>query len=91
MLNLQRGRTLSVETRGDDELVEIRSAEGMLELSVRLTDDGVVLQLDAARISLKATESVDVECKSFNVNAQSNIQIESAGDVHVQGKLVYIN
>ncbi len=91
MLTLQRGRTLNVEVRGDDELVEIRNAAGMLELCVKLTDDGVVLQLDAARISLKAAESIDVECKSFNVNAQSEVQIASKGDVRVKGELVYIN
>lgn len=91
MLSLDHGRTLAVEKDGADELVEIRSASGMVELRVRLTDDGVVLQMDAARISLKATESIDVECKSFNVAAESEVRLESNGDVRVKGGMVYIN
>jgi phage gp45-like len=52
----------------------------------------VALQLEAARISLKADESIDLECKTFNVHADSDVRIESqAGDLRVRGERVYIN
>lgn len=88
VMQLTRGRTLSV----DGDLLEIHNAAGTLELRVRLTDDGVVLQLEGARISLKADESIDLECKTFNVAAESDINIESTdGDLKVRGQRVWIN
>jgi hypothetical protein len=92
VLSLQHGRTLSVDTRSEGEFVEIRDARGTLELRVRLTQDGVVLQLEGARISLKAEESIDLDCKTFNVNADSDIRIVSGtGELRVKGERVYIN
>jgi hypothetical protein len=92
MLNLHHGRTLSVEATADADLVEIRGAGGALELRITVTEDGVALQLEAARISLKADESIDLECKTFNLHADSDVRIESqAGDLRVRGERVYIN
>jgi hypothetical protein len=91
MVKLLHSRTLTVEADGADELVEIREASGELALRVRLTEDGVVLQLEGARISLKAAESIDVDCKRFNVNTDDEVRIESRGDVCVQGKLIRLN
>ncbi len=85
---LAHGRTLSVE----GEVIELRAPSGAVELRLKITEDGVVLQLEAARISLKAEESIDLECKTFNVNASSDVHVESIeGSTHVRGKLVYIN
>ncbi len=91
MLNLRHGRTVTVEPVGRDELLEVRSASGVVELRIKLTDDGVVLQLEGARISLKATESVDVECRTFNVNADADMHLQAKGDVHVNGQIVHLN
>ncbi len=91
MLNLRHGRTVTVEPVGRDELLEVRSASGVVELRIKLTDDGVVLQLEGARISLKATESVDVECRTFNVNADADMHLQAKGDVHVNGQVIHLN
>jgi hypothetical protein len=91
MLSLRHGRTLTVEPAGDDDLVEIRAPSGVLELRLKLTEDGVVLQLEGARISLRATESVDVECRTFTVHAEDDVRLEARGDVHVDGKIVHLN
>jgi phage gp45-like len=91
MLNLKHGRTVTVEPAGQDETLEVRSASGVVELRVKLTDDGVVLQLEGARISLKATESVDVECRTFTVNAGADVHVAAQGDVHVDGKIIHLN
>ena len=92
MLNLRHGRTLTVEPAGrEDEVLEVRDASGVLELRVKLTDDGVVLQLEGARISLRATESVDVECRTFTVNTDADLQLNAKGDVRVEGKLIHLN
>jgi hypothetical protein len=91
MLNLRHGRTLTVEPAGADEVVEIHAPSGVLELRVKLTDDGVVLQLEGARISLRATESVDVECRTFTVNTDADMRLNAKGDVRVEGKIIHLN
>ena len=91
MLNLKHGRTVTVEPAGQDQMLEVRSASGVIELRVKLTDDGVVLQLEGARISLKATESVDVECRTFTVNAGADMHLQAKGDVHVDGQIIHLN
>jgi phage gp45-like len=91
MLNLMHGRTLSVEAAGADELVEIRESSGQVALRVKLTEDGVVLQLEGARISLKATESIDLDCKRLNVTAEDDVRIDSGGDMRLRGKIIRLN
>jgi len=104
VLELREGRTLSV-TEGD--LVEVRAASGQLELRIRMTDDGPVLELESVRLMLKATESVDVECEDFNVNAQrsvgiaaqseitisgaADVRVDAEGEVHVTGEIIHLN
>ncbi len=67
----------------DADVVELRSAEGTLELRFRLTEDGIVLQLEGARISLRAEQSIDLDAPSINVTADA--------DVRIQGARVFIN
>jgi phage gp45-like len=92
MLTLQYGRTLTVEPGQGADLLEVHAPDGRLELRLKLTEDGVVLQLEAARIALKADESIDVDCKTFNLNAVSDVNLQSqAGDLRVRGERVFIN
>ena len=91
MLNLLHDRTLSVQTAGTDEFIEIREASGQLALRVQLTEDGIVLQLEGARISLKAAESIDLDCKTFRVAAEDEVRIAARGEVQVQGKMIRLN
>src|SRR3712207_3305371 len=43
-LPLRHGRTLTLDAAGEEDLVEVRDAAGALELRIRLTEDGPVLQ-----------------------------------------------
>lgn len=106
-LALGHDRQLTVVKSGGDDLVEIRSGTGTLELRVRMTADGPVLQMESVRISLKAAEAVDVECGSFAVNArdsvdlksgggmrvsgEADVRVDATGEVHVKGKMIYLN
>lgn len=104
VLELPEGRTLEV-TEGD--LVEVRAASGQLELRIRLTEDGPVLELESVRLKLTAAESVDVECEDFNVTARSSVgiaaqsaisvsgkadvRVDAEGEVHVTGEIIHLN
>ncbi|HEY3806613.1 MAG TPA: hypothetical protein VGL61_28605 [Kofleriaceae bacterium] len=99
---LPGGRTLTVA----GELVEIKSGSGMVELRIRLTDQGPVLQMESVRLELKATESVAIESKrveikateelalsgkQVEVDAEEDVHVEGKGDVRVIGKMIHLN
>jgi phage gp45-like len=96
---LREGRTLSVESSGTGELVEIRSSSGQVELRIKLTEDGPVLQLDSVRLQIKATEAVEIASKRVEITASEAVQVTSdnevkvdaAGEVRVNGKMIYLN
>jgi hypothetical protein len=96
---LREGRTLRVEQSGADELVEIRSSSGQLELRIKLTEDGPVLQMESARLSLKASEAVEIESKRVEIRATETVQltskdeikVDAEGEVRVNGKTIWLN
>jgi hypothetical protein len=106
-LPLRGERTLRLIRSGADELVEVRAASGLLELRLRMTPEGPVLQMESVRISLSATEAVDVKCKSFTVDAtdsldlhsgggmrvsgEADVRVDASGEVHVKGKMIHLN
>jgi len=103
---LRDGRKLVVSEAGNDQLVEIRSESGMLEVRIRLTDEGPVLQMESARLSLKAAEAVEIESKrveikgsekldlrggAIEVKGESDVKVTADGEVHVVGTMIYLN
>lgn len=96
---LRDGKTLTVETTGTDELVEIRSSSGQLELRIKLTEEGPVLQMESARLSLKASEAVEIESKRVEIKATESLQLRSEneikadaeGEVRINGKTIWLN
>ena len=96
---LREGRTLSVESTGSDELVEIRSSSGQVELRIKLTEEGPVLQMESVRLQMKASEAVEIESKRVEIKATETLQlasddeikVEGEGEVRVNGKMIYLN
>jgi hypothetical protein len=106
-LDLQNAKTLTITPAEDHDLIEIRGAEGQLELRVKLTPEGPILQMESVRLSLKASEAVSVDCKNFEVRAtdsvdihsdstmqlsgQADIRVNANGDVVVTGEKIFLN
>jgi len=90
-LYLRDGRRLVVSESGSDQLVEIRSPSGMLELRVLLTEQGPVLQMEAVRLELKASEAVEIESKSVAIKTEQDVEVTAAGEVRVVGKKIHLN
>ena len=96
---LREGRTLTIEAAGSDELVEIRSSSGQVELRIKLTEDGPVLSLESVRLQLKATEAVEIESKPIDIRAtetlqlssENEVKVDAEGEVRVNGKMIYLN
>src|SRR6478672_9440134 len=96
---LKEGRTLSVEQSGTDELVEIRSSSGQVELRIKLTEEGPVLQMESARLQLKASESVEIVSIRVETGPtepvqrarKDEIKVAAEGEVGVNGKMFWLN
>lgn len=104
---LRDGRKLVLSEQGGEQLVEIKNGSGMLEVRIRLTDAGPVLQMEAARLQLKATEAVEIESArveikgaehvavssggKLEVHSEEETTVDSNGDVKVAGKMIWLN
>ena len=88
---LRDGRKLVVGEQGGEQLVEIRNESGMLEVRIRLTAEGPVLQMEGATLSLKATEAVEIESRRVAIKASETIDVVAAGDVVVIGEKIHLN
>ena len=103
---LPGGRKLTVTEQGSDQLVEIRNESGMLEVRIKLTEQGPVLQMDAVRLQLKASEAVEIESPRVEIKAseqlglhggkievvgEEDVTVDAKGEVRVVGKMIYLN
>jgi hypothetical protein len=103
---LRDGRKLVLSEQGTEQLVEIRNESGMLEVRIRLTEEGPVLQMESARLSLKAAEAVEIESKrveikgtekleiaggEVSVTSEQDTTVTAEGEIRVVGKMIYLN
>jgi phage gp45-like len=103
---LKGGKKLVVSEQGGDQLVEIRSESGMLEVRIKLTEQGPVLQMESVRMQLKAAEAVEIESNRVEIKASEQVAIEGGkvavtaeedatvdakGEVRVVGKTIWLN
>jgi hypothetical protein len=90
-LDLQRGRTLLVEPLGTDDLVEIRAPSGTVEIRLRITDDGPILELESVRLALRAKDAIDLEADQITLTGRADVRVDAGGDVHVTGETIRLN
>ena len=86
-LYLRDGRKVVVR----DQLVEIRNEAGMVEVRIQMTETGPVLQVEAARMQLKASESVSIESKKVEIKTEEDVEVEAKGEIRLNGKMIYLN
>lgn len=106
-VELQNSKTLSITSEEGQDLVEVHGAGGTVELRIRITPEGPVLVMESVRLELKASESVNVECGTFEVRAKdsvdmhsdggmqlsgtADVRVNANGDVIVKGEKIYLN
>ncbi len=83
---LPSGRSVVVKVAGDCEELEIRDAEGQVEVSVLLTADGPVVQVRGGRLELDSLGTVAVRCRRFEVSTAESTDLTSAGDLQIMGR-----
>lgn len=77
------GRSLDLRIGSHQECIEVRSANGDLELSITLTDDGPVFKLRGARLEIDSTDAVAVRCRSFELATEDSLSLHSGGSISV--------
>jgi hypothetical protein len=93
------GRRVVFDLSGSQGEIEVRGAGGELELRIRLTAEGPVLSVSAARIELNAVDAVAVRCGSFEVDARDGaritsegpMELASTGDMRIDGERLLLN
>jgi hypothetical protein len=83
---LEHGRSLAVTSSGLSQLIEIRAASGQVELRIRMTEDGPVLQLDGVKLEVRAEDTIELSCREFKVDAAESVEIASQGGLRVGSK-----
>jgi hypothetical protein len=102
---LPSGRTLVLRIGSAGEDIEIRSAEGALDLRITLTDAGPVVSLRGARVEVDAAD-VAIRCHDFDVQASGDVRLrserevrfeaedlraETTRDIHLNGAFIRLN
>ena len=103
---LKDGRKLLLSEQGGDQLVEIRNESGLVEVRIKLTEEGPVLQMEAVRMQLKAAEQVEIKSARVEINGteqvsvtggkievegEEDVTVDAKGEVRVTGKMIYLN
>ncbi|WP_437293491.1 hypothetical protein [Sorangium sp. So ce426] len=78
---LASGRSLEIAEDEAAERVQIRSAEGQLLLSIRLTDEGPVLSISGASLEIAATKALALSCDTLRIQAAQDADIEVGGSL----------
>lgn len=82
------GRTIEVlSSRGNKaDQLKLYAPDGRLELSVRLTDVGPILEIKSVTLKIDAMKDVDIRCDNFSVASKNKCNIKSEGSIIQQTK-----
>lgn len=87
---LASGRSLEIAEEGAGERIQVRSAEGQILVSIRLTDEGPVLSLAGVSLELTAAKTLSLACDTLRIQAAQDAAVEVGGSLHerVRGSVV---
>ncbi len=81
-LTLPSGRLVEVEApSGRSERMIVRSPEGTIELTIRFTAAGPVLELSAAALSLRTEGPLSLDCDQLRLHARRGLSLSTDGDL----------
>lgn len=106
-LVLTSGYRIDVHNDNKEEVIKITSPNDDLLMQIRITNEGPVVCLQGAHLQLHSTETIALEAKKINIQAQEETVVESKGkldvkaaqkmdihaddDIKISGKMVHIN
>src|SRR3569623_1220792 len=85
---LRDGRKLVLGETGANQLVEIRSESGQVEVRIELTDAGPVLRMESIKLESKR---VAIKAGEIKIESEESVEVDAKGEVRVAGKMIYLN
>jgi hypothetical protein len=82
-MQLDSGRQIIVHSDEKEELIQIVEPEGVISMTVRMTDAGPVVTVRGAHLELKSTETITLEAKKITLHAKEEAVVESEGSLKV--------
>ncbi len=79
---LPSGRAIEVESKGDVDVLRIRSEGGACVLTIHLTDAGPVVRVEAASLEVSAAKRLSFDCEELHLRASGSATIDVGGDLH---------
>jgi hypothetical protein len=65
------------------ETIEIRGQGGMLELRIRITDTGPVLEMEGIRLAVTAADCIEMKSRRVVVEAEESLTLASRGQAEL--------
>ena len=106
-VELDSGCQILVCSRENEDVIAIAEPQGEVVVKVRMTDGGPVISVRGAHLELKSTETIALKAKKIKIQAEEEAVVQSKGrleldasnkmgirsvdDIHVAGKMIYLN
>lgn len=81
-IELASGRSIEIEETGREEHIQVRSADGNLVLSLRLTDEGPVLSLSAVSLEIAAQKHLALTSETLAIQTSGDATLDVGGSLH---------
>ena len=102
---LPSGHHLSINF--DESIIEVTTPTGDPAVHITLTENGPVVEVAGAKLSLKSPQDINIACENFSVETEKDLYMNSNGgliiestqelqlncevDVHIRAKVIWLN
>ena len=80
--DLPTGHQVTIDIDGSE--IEVEDPNGNVAVRIKLEEGSPVVELDGARLQLRSTKAIDVNCEDFNVNAENNVYMNAGGHLTIE-------
>ncbi len=88
-LSLSHGRKVIIKSEG--ECLQITSETGVVELTVKITENGPVLTFEEANIEIVNKGDLKLECENLDIKTRGKMKVDTGDDIEyrVSGNLKF--
>lgn len=102
---LPTGHHLSINF--EESIIDVTTPTGEPAVHITLTENGPVVEVAGAKLSLKSPQDINIACENFSVETEKDLYMNSNGgliiestqelqlncevDVHIRAKVIWLN